>query len=180
MEIGLTPDDGVVVAVTAKLCSHRGLSTFLYRQKGNLQIIGLPSPGHMGAETDWNGRYNNAKQRLLSDPAIRAPNRRLFACFFEEHEYKLKRINNLRTLDAATFKTLYAYLQRFKNVNRWFRNKPLTQLTKSDIKQVYDALEDGVIVNEKGQLPRASETTTQRSSKARASGWQAKIRWPEN
>lgn len=95
-------------------------------------------------------QYENGKAALLADAAICEANRELFAQFFEFEEYKLKRQNGLRELDNACFKTLYGYLMRFRNVNAWFGNKPWSALTKDDIKQVYDDLEDGRIKTKKG------------------------------
>jgi hypothetical protein len=36
-------------------------------------------------------------------------------------------------------------------VNRWFNNKPWEKMTQADIKQVYDALEDGKIITRLGK-----------------------------
>lgn len=96
-------------------------------------------------------RYLKAKEELLSSKTICEENRKLFSKFFEQQEYKLKRINNLSKLDDSTYKTLYHYIMRFKNVNKWFNNKPLVNITKKEIKDVYDRLEDGEIVNSKGK-----------------------------
>jgi len=75
----------------------------------------------------------------------------LFKEFFEYEEYKLKRMNGLDKLDEATYNTLGGYVQKLGNVNKWFKNKPWKELTKEDIKKVYDALEDGKIKNKMGQ-----------------------------
>ena len=95
-------------------------------------------------------RYERGKTRLLADESICQANRELFKEFFAFEEYKLKRQNQLRELDEATYKTLYGYILRFRNVNAWFRNKPWKDLTRDDIKQVYDDLEDGKIRNNRG------------------------------
>jgi hypothetical protein len=95
--------------------------------------------------------YENARARLLSDKSICHENRDLWKEFFEWEERKLKRTNNLARLDDATYKTLRYYIGRFKNVNKWFNNKPWTSLTKEDIQKVYDDLEDGVIKNHSGK-----------------------------
>ena len=42
------------------------------------------------------------------------------------------------------------YGNTLKNVNNWFKNKAWVNLTKKDIKKVYDDLEDGKIKNNKG------------------------------
>lgn len=94
--------------------------------------------------------YLRAKQRLLTDQKICKPNRDLFAKFFEYEEYKLQRQNGLMSLDEATYNTLSGYVNRLRNVNLWFNNKPWKDLTKHDIKRVYDGLEDGTIVNKRG------------------------------
>ncbi len=102
-------------------------------------------------DSDFKKRYEVAKIKLLSDIAICKENRVLFEKFFEFQENKLKRINNARFLDNSAYKTLYGYTQKFKNINRWFRNKPLTKITRNDIKLVYDGLEDGLIKRKNGQ-----------------------------
>ncbi len=99
---------------------------------------------------EWQHRFEQAKTRLLSDEAICPDNRALFAQFFEFEEYKLKRQNGLSALDEPCYKTLYGYIMRFQNVNRWFENKPWTQITKTDVKRVYDGLEDGTIRTKAG------------------------------
>jgi hypothetical protein len=95
--------------------------------------------------------YEKAKTRILSDRSICGENRKLWKEFFEWQERKLKRTNNLAQLDNATYKTLNYSIGRFKNVNKWFNNKPWTSLTKEDIQKVYDDLEDGVIKNRFGK-----------------------------
>jgi hypothetical protein len=94
--------------------------------------------------------YQRFKTEFLSDQTICKENRQLYKEFFDFTEYKLKRRNNLRKLDGACYKTLYGYISLLKNVNMWFHNKPLAQLTKDDIKRVYDGLEDGTLVNKRG------------------------------
>ncbi len=102
-------------------------------------------------------RYKKAKKKLLQDPAICEPNRALFAEFLEYQEYKLKRINGLAELDEAAYKTVTYYISRLGTVNRWFNNKPWVDLTKEDIKQVYDGVEDGRIRTPAGKLYRGTE-----------------------
>ncbi|GFO81542.1 MAG: hypothetical protein A49_11690 [Methyloceanibacter sp.] len=96
------------------------------------------------------GAYERAKGKLLGDQEICSENLRLFQQFFDYLEHKLKRQNGLTTLDAGCYKTLYGYISRFRNVNRWFENKPWRDLTRDDIQRVYDGLEDGTIVTVKG------------------------------
>jgi hypothetical protein len=95
-------------------------------------------------------QFEQAKETLLGDETICKDNRGLFREFFEFEERKLKRRNGLSALDEACYKTLYGYIQRFRNVNKWFRNKPWRDLTREDIQGVYDGLEDGTIKNMKG------------------------------
>ncbi len=96
-------------------------------------------------------RFSRAKERLLNDESICRKNRELFKEFFEFEEYKLKRRNRLRELDEGCYKTLYVYVMRLRNVNSWFENKVWADLTKEDLKRVYDDLEDGRIKNRRGE-----------------------------
>lgn len=103
-------------------------------------------------DANWENRYLNAKQKLLSDESICKENRELYKKYFNEfQEEKLKRLNGLRKLDDSTFKTLYGYIIKFRNINKWFKNKPIEKLTKEDIKEVYDGLEDGKIKRQDGK-----------------------------
>src|SRR5258708_7783454 len=99
----------------------------------------------------WRTQYERLKEKLLNNPAICAPNRTVFAEFFAYEEYKLKRQNGLSDLDEGCCKTLYSYLQHLRNANQWFENKPWADLTKEDIKRVYDGLEDGTITTQRGR-----------------------------
>ena len=63
---------------------------------------------------------------------------------------KTQRINDLPQLDEASYNTLYGYLVRINNVNKWFNNKPWHEISEDEIKQVYNDLEDGVIKTKKG------------------------------
>jgi len=89
--------------------------------------------------------YEKRKNLILNDKNICPENRKLFKSFFEWEENKLKRIRNLRELDDRCYKTLKVYTIYFYNVNNWFKNKPWPKLTKTEIKKVYDDLEDGKI-----------------------------------
>jgi hypothetical protein len=104
----------------------------------------------MNDNTTTPEKYFKCRDALLSDGAICEENRRLFRQFFEFEEYKLKRKNRLTTLDAGCMRTLNAYIYRFRNVNAWFGNRPLKKITKTDIRKVYDDLEDGKIVTSRG------------------------------
>ncbi len=95
--------------------------------------------------------YERAKTTLLADETICPENRNLFRQFFEYEEYKLQRLNDLRELDESCYKTLYFYTIRLRTVNGWFRNKPWRELTRGDIKAVYDDLEDGRILSQRGK-----------------------------
>ena len=95
--------------------------------------------------------YEKGKSKLLSDKTICRENIEIFKEFFEWEEEKLKRINDLPEIDESSYKTLCGYINRFRNVNRWFDNKPWKNLTLSEIKQVYRDLEDGKIKNRHGK-----------------------------
>jgi len=96
-------------------------------------------------------QYLRAKTKLLNDEAICRRNRDLFAEFLSYEEYKLKRMNNRPSLDDGSYKTLLSYTTRLRVVNGWFQNKCWRDLEKNDIRQVYDALEDGEIKSRFGQ-----------------------------
>lgn len=95
--------------------------------------------------------YINAKAKLLNDIFIVEYNRTLFRDFFDWEEEKLKRTNELPELDESCYNTLYCYINKLKNVNKWFKNKPWDELTTDEIKQVYNDLEDGVIKTKLGK-----------------------------
>jgi len=97
------------------------------------------------------GAYEKGKSKLLNDKSICDENKELFKEFFIWEEEKLKRINGLASIDESSYKTLYGYVNRFRNVNKWFNNKPWKKLTLNDIRQVYRDLEDGKIKNRKGK-----------------------------
>mgnify|MGYP000589705320 FL=1 len=96
-------------------------------------------------------RYKKAKTELLNDNSIIKYNKDLFKKFFEWEEEKLKRQNDLPKIDESSYKTLYGYINKFKNVNKWFKNKAWNKLTEEEIKQVYNDLEDGKIKNRSGK-----------------------------
>ena len=95
-------------------------------------------------------RYEIGLNKLLNDKLICKENRDLFKKFFEAEEYKLKRKRKLTKLNDKVLKTLVGYLARLYNVNLWFKNKPWKDLTKADIKKVYDDLEDEKVLNSRG------------------------------
>lgn len=96
-------------------------------------------------------RYEKQKNEILNDASIVKYNRNLFKKFFEWEEEKLKRQNGLPRLDEPSYKTLYGYVNRLRNVNQWFKNKPWNKLTESEIKQIYNDLEDGIIISRTGK-----------------------------
>lgn len=107
---------------------------------------------------DLGPQYERAKAALLNDPGICSANRILFAQFFEYQEHKLKRRNGLARLDDHCFHTLLAYVTRLRTVNRWFNNKPWKQLTRRDVKTVYDDLEEDRILTLRGHPIRDRRT----------------------
>lgn len=96
-------------------------------------------------------RYEKGKTKLLKDRSICKENRELFTEFFTWEEEKLKRINDLPEIDDSSYKTLHGYINRFRNVNKWFENKPWKNLKLAEIKSVYRDLEDGKIINRNGK-----------------------------
>ncbi len=96
-------------------------------------------------------RYKKAKAELLKNNSIIKYNRDLFKKFFEWEEEKLKRQNGLPKIDEPSYKTLYDYINKLRNVNSWFKNKAWNKLTEKEIKQVYNDLEDGKIKNRAGK-----------------------------
>lgn len=96
-------------------------------------------------------QYEKLKNSILKDKSIKKFNRDLFKKFFEWEEKKLKRINGLARLDDSCYKTLKDYPNKFRNVNKWLKNKEWNKLTKEDIEKVYDDLEEGKIVNNRGE-----------------------------
>lgn len=95
--------------------------------------------------------YLKNKVVLLEDKKINKNNLELFKKFFEIEEEKLKRTNDNPLLDESSYKTLLGYINKFRNVNAWFKNKAWEDLTEAEIKKVYDDLEDGKITNRFGK-----------------------------
>jgi hypothetical protein len=96
--------------------------------------------------------YERKKEKILNDKSICKANRNLFKKFFDEEEYKLKRKNEIKELDEASYKTLCCYPPYFRNVNSWFKNKDWKKLTETDIKKVYDDLEDEKLKGMSGKI----------------------------
>lgn len=95
-------------------------------------------------------RYFNKKEKLLSSHDINKQNLKTINQFLRNKEYELKRKNNLPELDERSYKTLYFYIGKITNINKWFKNKSWSKLTEEEIEKVVDDLEDGRIVNNKG------------------------------
>lgn len=91
--------------------------------------------------------YELAKKKLLNDNKICKQNRDLFKKTLNFYENKLRRKNNLVSLDDSCYKTLYAYVIKFRNVNRFFKNKPIINLSKACIKRVLCDFQDDKILN---------------------------------
>ena len=96
-------------------------------------------------------RFKHRLKEFLEENSTCKENKELFKRFFEFEEYKLKRSNGLNKTDEASYKTLNGYVNKLRNVNKWFKNKPLKDITKEDIKKVYDGLEDGKILTSNGK-----------------------------
>jgi len=95
--------------------------------------------------------YNKRKEKLLKDRSINSNNKEIIKKFFEWEEYKLKRKEGLSEVDERSYKTLYYYTGRIKNINIWFKGKAWEDLTKEEIKKLIDDLEDGKIVTKYGK-----------------------------
>jgi hypothetical protein len=95
-------------------------------------------------------RYEKKKSELLKSKKFTSGNKKIIAEFLEFQEYKLKRKEGLSEVDERSYKTLYFYIGRIKNLNKWFKRKDWTKLTEEDIKKVIDDLEDGIIKTGKG------------------------------
>ncbi len=95
--------------------------------------------------------YLKRKKKLVEDNSICKENKVVFKEYFEEEEYKLKKINHLQELDEKTYKTLLEYTSRLRTVNRWFNNKPWKDLTEEEIKQTTDDVDSGVIKTDSGK-----------------------------
>lgn len=93
--------------------------------------------------------YERRKPELLA--AVNKANQKLFLKFFEKEEYKLKRQNGLDKLDESSYLTLLGYVGKFSVVDKMFKGKAWVNLSKADIKKVYDGLEDGTIKNKYGK-----------------------------
>lgn len=92
---------------------------------------------------EFKEQYERRKNTLLIDKTINPDNRKWFKEILEFYEVKLKRINGFSKLDNGNYKTLFSYIQKCKNVNRWFNNKSHHEIDKKDIERVYNGLEDG-------------------------------------
>jgi len=95
-------------------------------------------------------RYLRVKEELLNDTSINSKNRETIREFLRLEEYKLKRKQGLSEVDERSYKTLYFYIGRLKNLNIWFENKDWGSLTEKEITNLIDDLEDGKIKTKKG------------------------------
>jgi len=95
--------------------------------------------------------YTKRKDKLLKDKSFNSKNKEIIRKFLEWEEYKLKRKEGLSEVDERSYKTLYYYTSRIKNINKWFKGKVWQDLTKEEIKKVIDDLEDGKIVTQYGK-----------------------------
>lgn len=99
--------------------------------------------------------YENAKPRFIDDKTIHKENREWLKEFFEKEEYKLKRRNGLTSLDEQSYKTLYGYTYKLRNVIKWFENRPIKKMSDEEFrkrfKKIYDDLEDGKIITARGE-----------------------------
>ena len=96
-------------------------------------------------------RYLETKEKLLTDKSICKDNKDLFRKFFEFQEVKLRRMNGLPALDEPSYRTLVDYIYKFRNVNTWFNNKPIKNITKKEFAKVFNDLADGKILNSQGK-----------------------------
>ena len=78
--------------------------------------------------------YNKRKDKLLKDRSINSKNKEIIKKFFEWEEYKLKRKEGLSEVDERSYKTLYYYTGRIKNINIWFKGKAWEYLKRSELR----------------------------------------------
>ncbi len=97
-------------------------------------------------------QYENAKKDLLNDSSICIENKDWMKKVLSYQETKGKRSNGIPTLDESCYKTLLSYLQKLKNINKWFGNKPLKNITEADFRKVYEDLEEGRITTKSGEI----------------------------
>lgn len=98
----------------------------------------------------YKNQYIKALPKLLNDTTICTENRRIIKKFYEKQELKLKRINGLSKLDESCYLTLYWYIGKIRNINRWMNNKPWKKLTKKDLEKFYNDFEDNKLLSKKG------------------------------
>lgn len=96
-------------------------------------------------------QYTKLKENILADKKICKENRNLIKRTLARQEKRLRRLNGIEKLDERTFKTLYGYLIKYKNVNRFFSNKPIKNIDKKVMAKVFDDFFDGVILNARGK-----------------------------
>lgn len=104
-----------------------------------------------GFSMEHKDKYLKSKERLFKDKSICNDNKELFKKTLEYLEKKLRRKNNLEVLDEGCYKTLYHYVNKFENVNQWFKNKPIDELNEKQIKEVLVNFQDNKIKKKNGQ-----------------------------
>ena len=103
-------------------------------------------------------QYDNAKLKILNDNLICPENRKWIKQVLEYQEIKGKRSNGLPALDDSCYKTLLGYILKCKNVNKWFDNKPLKNITEKKFLQVYEDLEEARITKRDGGIFKDRES----------------------
>lgn len=103
-----------------------------------------------GSRTSKQQSYHRLKEKLFSDENICEENKELWKEFFIVEEKKLRRMNESRELDEKNYHTLQAFPNYFRNINKWFNNKSWKDLTKEEIRNVLERLEDNKILTKKG------------------------------
>ena len=96
-------------------------------------------------------QYKNNRLKILENDSVCKENKILFKEFLKQKEYNLKRRNGIPNLTETQYKTLAKDVSQLKNINHWFL-KPIADLTKADIKKVYDGLEDEKLKSIRGAI----------------------------
>lgn len=106
----------------------------------------------MQEQTKFQRLYLNAKTKLFSDESICEENKDWIRKVLEYQEVKGKRSNGLPRLDESCYKTLLSYIQKTRNVVKWFNNKPLKDINEEEFRKVYEDLEEGRIKRKNGKI----------------------------
>jgi len=94
--------------------------------------------------------YPKYYAKILNDPDICQANKDVFTKCLEKISRRSKRRQRIQELDEPCYKTLHGYLSRMVTVNRWFKNKPWTNLTADNIEDMFDKVETGIITKKNG------------------------------